>query len=129
MKATVEPIGADVLCRSSGAVVPELRLDGPPLLSALAGWSERYGRAVVDGMDGELLAIGREMFAGLDGNGWASAWLRATGSRAFEVRVDDCHDALARALLDAPWELLASSDGYLADDRVHFSRSSAASAP
>ncbi|WP_291992172.1 CHAT domain-containing protein [Candidatus Accumulibacter sp. ACC003] len=118
MIASVEPIGTDVLCRSTGTATSELRLDGEQLLGALADWSERYARAVANGMAGELLAIGREMFDRLDGNGWASAWAQATGPRTFEVRVDDFGTYLARALLDAPWELLASRDGHLAGDHV-----------
>ncbi|HNN85837.1 MAG TPA: CHAT domain-containing protein, partial [Accumulibacter sp.] len=118
--AIIRPLGGDVLCRSTAGVgaadADELRLAGEPLRQRLVDCCARYEDAVRSGMDGELLAIGRELFAALDGNGWASAWAARPGVRAFEVRVDDYHAELGRALLDAPWELLAGPHGHLADD-------------
>lgn len=116
--ATLRPIGSDVLCQSADPAAGELRLAGGSLQQLLADCAARYESAVRRGLDGELLAIGRSLFDALDGNGWASAWARAPGVRALEVRVDDHGTPLAHALLDAPWELLATTEGHLADDAV-----------
>jgi tetratricopeptide (TPR) repeat protein len=118
MDARIAQVGADVLCRSTAPSVPELRLDGDQARKSLEAWAKRYDEAVSRRDDVALLTIGREMFAWLDLNGWASGWAKATGPRAIEVQVDDLSEPLQQALLDAPWELLARKDGYLADDTV-----------
>jgi len=118
MHAVIQHLGADLLCRSPGASPSELRIDGDAAITALAAWAARYDAAVPINDQQELLAIGRELFAWLDTNGWASAWATAPGPRALELRIDGLDEPLSRALLDAPWELLARKDGFLADDAV-----------
>ncbi len=118
MDARIEQVGADVLCRSEGGSPAENRLAGHEAQGTLAGWAARYNEAVLLGDDEELLAIGREIFTWFDGNGWASAWTKGAGPRSLEIRIDDMSEPLARAMLDAPWELLANRDGHLADDVV-----------
>lgn len=117
MHAMIQMIGTDILC-CSAATPPELRRDGQESRPALARWAERYDHAVRRQRDDDLLAIGRELFAWLNENGWAAAWTRASGPRALAIRIDELSDPLAQALLDAPWELLARADGHLADDAV-----------
>jgi tetratricopeptide (TPR) repeat protein len=118
MDAYIKHVGADVLCRSENGSPTELRLGGDRALKALTEWAARYDAAVGHDGEAELLAIGREMFAWLDKNGWPSAWVKVPGPRSLEIRVDDPNEPLERAMLDAPWELLAHQDGHLADDVV-----------
>ena len=69
--------------------------------------------------EGELIAIGREMFGCLDEAGWASAWADGPGERRLEILTDAAESDAAAALLDAPWELLARGHGPLAlDDQM-----------
>lgn len=117
MEAHIEHIGADLLCRSKSAPA-ELRIPGDQALGQLKEWAKRYAAAVRNGGEADLFAIGREMFSWLDSNGWASAWAKATGPRALDIQVDDLGEALVQAMLDAPWELLAHRNEYLADDGV-----------
>jgi hypothetical protein len=118
MHPHIQQIGGDLLCRAPESQPPELRLGGEAARAALEGWAERYGLAVGANDAAALLTIGRELFAWLDATGWATAWARATGPRALEIRVEDPSAPLGRALLDAPWELLAGKDGHLAEDAV-----------
>jgi tetratricopeptide (TPR) repeat protein len=118
MHAIIHPMGTDILCRSAETAPSELRLNGPEGQTALERWAARYGAAVRDNREDELLAIGRELFDWLDENGWGSAWAKASGPRVLEIQIDDPSELLAQALLDAPWELLARADGHLADDPV-----------
>jgi len=64
----------------------ELRLRGHEARDALAGWAARYDSISPGEEDAELFAIGREIFYWLDENGWASAWVQATGPRSLEIR-------------------------------------------
>jgi tetratricopeptide (TPR) repeat protein len=118
MDALIEHVRADVICRTLGDFPFEFRIRGDDALKALVEWAGRYDAAVRRNQDGELLAIGREFFGWLNESGWASKWTKAIGPRSLEIRVDDLDEPLTRAMLDAPWELLAGKDGYLADDRV-----------
>lgn len=118
MHALIEPLGGDFLCRSPDTRPAEIRLDGDSALTVQEDWANRYESAVHSGDAAALLGIGRELFDWLDDADWATAWVRATGSRSLQIRVDDPNAPLGRALLDAPWELLATKDGHLADDAV-----------
>lgn len=118
MKATLQILGADLLCRSPSSSVPESRIDGTTAITRLQGWAARYDQATLDGDEAELFAIGRALFDWINPNGWATTWAKASGPRQLEIVVDDPGEPLARALLDAPWELLAHEQGYLADDAV-----------
>ncbi|WP_321533171.1 CHAT domain-containing protein [uncultured Desulfuromonas sp.] len=117
MHAIINHFGADLLCRSE-ARPAEVRIPGEQALPALEDWASRYDAAVRRGGEEELLAIGRDMFNWIDSSGWASAWAKAPGPRFLELQIDDLGEPLAQALLDAPWELLASPASYLADDGV-----------
>lgn len=118
MKATIQIVGADLLCRSLGTLVPESRIDGATARATLQGWAERYDKATQRGDETDFFAIGRALFDWINPNGWASTWAKASGPRQLEIVVEDPAEPLARALLDAPWELLAHEQGYLADDAV-----------
>ena len=138
MHALLRPLGADCFLQvfaqaGSGAdaaggaaavgaggapAIAELRRPAQATIACLTACAQRYQRALRAHDDDALPAIGRELFDWLNGNGCADAWLRGTGARVLEVRVDDGDSPLARALLEAPWELLASADGHLADDAV-----------
>ncbi len=118
MKATLQIMGADLLVRAPGSAVPEIRLDGAEAEGRLKDWAKRYDAATRVSDAAALFAIGREMVQWLDASGWASAWIGATGARQLEILVASAEPPLAQALLDAPWELLAGSDGHLADDAV-----------
>ena len=116
MHATLEHIGNDVVCRASGAMPAECRIDGETMRPALLALATRYDEAVRRADHDALPAVGRELLSLLDASGWASAWAGAAGARCLEIRVADPAQALAAALLDAPWELLATAHGFLADD-------------
>ena len=118
MKATIQILGTDLLCHSQGTTVPEHRLEGVETLALLRDWAVRYESVTHRGDDSALLDIGRELFGWLNPSGWAEAWVKASGPRQLDIIVDDPTTPLARALLDAPWELLANPQGHLADDSV-----------
>lgn len=118
MKAIVQIVGADILCRGLGPQTLEYRIDGTNAQEKLHGWAARYSRATRLGDEAELLAIGSEKFDWLNSGGWAAAWAKAAGPRELEIWVDDPAKALARAILESPWELLARDSAYLADDDV-----------
>ncbi|TCT24230.1 CHAT domain-containing protein [Thiobaca trueperi] len=118
MQASIEQLGSDIFCRSPQTRPPELRLDAAAAGSLLQDWSARYAKAVRAADPGELLAIGRAIFDWLDANGWASGWAGGTGGRLLEIRVTDPGSTIGRALLDAPWELLADRNDHLAGDAV-----------
>ncbi|EGV27914.1 hypothetical protein ThidrDRAFT_4293, partial [Thiorhodococcus drewsii AZ1] len=118
MQASIEQLGSDIFCRSPQTQPPELRLAAAAAAPLLRDWSTRYAQAVRTGDPVDLLAIGREIFDWLDANGWASGWAGGTGARLLEIRVTDPGSPLGRALLDAPWELLADRNGHLAGDAV-----------
>jgi hypothetical protein len=113
----IELIGGDVFCSISGGGA-EVRLPSGPAVAKLQGWSKRYDNASRRDNEGELSAIGREMFDWLDEPGWASAWANALGDRTLEIRVRGIGDESEVALLDAPWELLSRIDGPLALDDI-----------
>ncbi|MCF1185036.1 CHAT domain-containing protein, partial [Marichromatium gracile] len=118
MQASIQIIGRELFCRAPGSSPEELRRDGGEAETRLNDWAARYARAVEQGDDTSLLTIGRELFAWLDANGWASAWARGQGPRALEIQVEDADTALGKALLAAPWELLGGPDGsHLAGDQ------------
>jgi tetratricopeptide (TPR) repeat protein len=105
----IELVGADILASIEGG--DEARFSAEPAIAKLQAWSKRYDKASVLDNEGDLSAIGREMFAWLDESGWASAWALGSGDRNFEIRVKGAGGAEEEALLDAPWELLSRADG------------------
>jgi hypothetical protein len=106
----IELVGADILASIEGGG-EEARFSAEPAIAKLRAWSKRYDKASMYDNEGELSAIGREMFAWLDESGWASAWALGAGDRSLEIRVEGRGGAEEEALLDAPWELLARPDG------------------
>src|ERR1700689_5475932 len=107
--ALIELSGSDILGSIEGG--EEVRLPATPAIAKLQAWSKRYDKASLLDNEGELSAIGREMFAWLDDSGWASAWALGSGDRSLEIRARGAGGAEEEALLDAPWELLARPDG------------------
>src|SRR5262249_41043332 len=107
--------GEDLYCAlpDGGAEVRIPLADG---MGRLQEWAQRYDAASRRDREGELIAIGREMFGWLDEAGWASAWADGSGDRLLEIVVDTAESEQAAALLDAPWELLARGHGPLALD-------------
>ena len=106
----IELLGADILASIEGGG-EEARFSAEPAIAKLQAWSKRYDKASLLDNEGELSAIGREMFAWLDESGWASAWALGSGDRSLEIRVNGAGGAEEEALLDAPWELLSRADG------------------
>jgi CHAT domain/AAA ATPase domain len=89
-------------------------LDAAPL----AGLNRRYAVARESADRAGLLAIGRDLYAWLDGaEGWLAA-LRGQLPRPFalEVRGSLEPSAAEWSVLQAPWELLADARGFLAAD-------------
>ena len=84
-------------------------------------WTTRY-RALLgrDAAEVQLLALGREMYAWLDGGErWLERLLAAAEPPVVvEFQAPALPDELARVFLQAPWELLASTEGHLAGDAV-----------
>ena len=114
--ALIELAGSDILCSVVGGGV-EVRFALDTALPRLAQWSRRYEAASSRDREGDLSAIGQEMYGWLDEAGWASAWVAGAGDRELEVRVEGGTGGVSdAALLDAPWELLAKADGPLAGD-------------
>src|SRR5271155_3917943 len=107
--ALIELLGSDILGSIEGG--EEVRVPATPAIAKLQAWSKRYDKASLFDNEGELSAIGREMFAWLDESRWASAWALGSGDRALEIRVRGAGGGEEEALLDAPWELLSRADG------------------
>jgi tetratricopeptide (TPR) repeat protein len=97
-----------------GSVLPDF--DGKAALEVLQRWSLRYDQAVRARADDMLLPLGREMFAWLDTGGALVSWMQADPRELIVTVSSDDPAALGDALLDAPWELLANKDGFLARD-------------
>jgi CHAT domain len=110
----IELVGSDIFCSVAGGV--ESRFALAEALPRLRQWSRRYEAASARDREGDLAAIGQEMFGWLDEAGWASGWTAGSGDRELEVRVDGAGGADEAALLGAPWELLAGRQGPLAAD-------------
>jgi len=118
MKATVEICGSDVFCRVAGqGAGGEARLPLSAALDRMKDWARRYGNAVRIDDQAALLPIGREIGAWLNQSGWLTGWTRRGGARELEIfsQSADPNEAEA-ALLDLPWEILASEKGFLVED-------------
>ncbi len=98
----IEILGDDVFCSIAGGG-REARL---PLIEAtpkLQGWVQCYDKASERDDEGELAAIGREMFDWLNESGWASAWADAVGEdRVLEIKVSARERPDEIALLQRP---------------------------
>lgn len=99
------------------------RLLGAADVELLDGLTARYGRVLLAGADaGAFIALGRELFAWLDGDGGqlGDMLARAGSPLVFEVTsADRSPSDVGWALLRAPWELLCRpSEGFLAEDEL-----------
>ncbi len=83
----IEILGDDVFCSIAGGG-REARFPLTEARPKLADWAKRYDKASERNAEGELAAIGREMYDWLDREGWASAWANALGDdRNLDVKV------------------------------------------
>ncbi|HYI49182.1 MAG TPA: tetratricopeptide repeat protein [Allosphingosinicella sp.] len=113
--AWIELRGTDVYC-SAPKNGGEVRFPLEDASARLRDWALRYDAASRQVQDDDLLAVGREMFAWLDESKWASRWCVAPRDRELEIRVPGDGNEEEAMLLDAPWELLATERGPLAQD-------------
>ena len=97
----IELVGSDIFCSVAGGGA-ESRFALADALPRLGQWARRYEAASARDREGDLSAIGQEMFSWLDGAGWASSWASGSGDRELKVRVDSANGAHEAALLDAP---------------------------
>lgn len=107
---------AFTLLADGHALGPRRRLD-TEALALLDGFASRYRTLLCQrSPNAGLLALGRALFAWLDGHDGAltTALSRAVGPWRFEIRGPLRPSAAEWALLRAPWELLADADGHLA---------------
>ena len=111
--AVLQLVGFDVLLAVAGA---ESRFAVAACLPRLRDWSARYDRAAALDREGELLSLGADMFQLLDRDGGLTAWMQLDGDRRLEVGVEGEPTDVQAALLDAPWELLATATGPLVAD-------------
>ena len=82
-----------------------------------ADWAARYDSQIRANASDDLISIGRDLFAWLDGPAhWLASFAQGNGPRILEPSVETQPDDLARVFLDLPWELLADKAGFLAGD-------------
>lgn len=117
--ATIELSGDALTLQSQDAraATETRRLSGADF-ERVARWSADYRRALLTPDKREpLRALGREMFAWIDGErGWLRRVRMATPTAlCFEVSVPPSPSPDERAFLEAPWELLADSRGHLTE--------------
>ncbi len=103
-----------------GEAVRDRRLLDASAIAVLKDFTERYSELLdTANPETDLLALGRELYAWLDGdNGQLQAFLqRAARPLRFEVCTARREPTAAEwTLLRAPWELLADSQSFLAGD-------------
>ncbi len=118
MLATITVAGADILGRLENDSTNEIRIKfSEETLAQMTDWAKRYDRSARAGDSSRLIALGTEMFAWLDAEGWASGWANSPNHRQLEISVDNPNSKAANALLNLPWEILAYQKDYLAADR------------
>jgi CHAT domain-containing protein len=105
--------------RCPGANLSEDRPIAADDAQCLQGWARRYlATAGKDDQRADLLKIGQEMHAWLNGtNSFLTRSLEAATAPLlveFAVSRQDCEKDFAQALLNAPWELLASDGEFWA---------------
>ena len=117
MVATVGLLGDDLLLE--GAAEERRRQLGAADQEFLDRAASDYERALKGEEEALLYDIGGRLFDWLDGaEGWLQGLLEGAGPLAIEIRTSMNPKDGERLLLAAPWELLASKDGYLAADGV-----------
>ena len=111
--------GGFALQLGNGTVYSRRLLDASAV-AALKGFTDRYSQLLnASSPEADLLALGRELYAWLDGDdGQLQAFLRhAARPLRFEVGAANRAPTAAEwTLLRAPWELLADAQGFLAGD-------------
>jgi len=117
MEARIEIKGRNIHCRAGTASGGNFRIPmEDALLERMQGWASRYDGAVQTKDVGASHAVGAEIYAWLNGNGWADDWVSRTGKRSLEIAVGTKSTKWTEALLDLPWEILARGGEYLAAD-------------
>jgi tetratricopeptide (TPR) repeat protein len=114
MKITLSTTRTHVICSVNDGPATEIPNDEARY--AFEIWSKRYDRALTNESSLDLRAIGRMIFNWLKRFGAGSA-LISPEALTLEIRVDGTrglNDPTDGALLDAPWELLVSPNGYFA---------------
>jgi hypothetical protein len=109
--------GYELLC--GDVAIGRVRHLDAAAVATLEGFSGRYGQLLGSPHAGAgLLALGRELYGWLDGEGQLHALLqRAERPLRFEVCAANLLPSPAEwALLRAPWELLADQNGFWAGD-------------
>lgn len=111
----------EVLCGDE-EVGPRRDLDNAAV-SVLTGFAQRYAalqRLEAEQASAGLLALGRELYAWLEGDAGQLTQLQERASRpfVFEIRGPRTPTEAQGALLWAPWELLANGKGFLAQDAL-----------
>src|SRR5271155_1037359 len=107
---------AALSCEGCGFAPRARPLDCAPLIEATANYRKLRDRNEPEG----IAAIGATLYAWLDGDaGWMGE-LRQNLEPPFvlEVRAPLHPNEAERAVLDAPWELLADAQGFLALDQL-----------
>jgi tetratricopeptide (TPR) repeat protein len=121
MAARLSILGDTTVLFTAGDDGPESRFDIDKAQPVLTEATARY-RETLDpyaAFRPEVLpGIGRDLFGWLDRDRTATAWMTAGGLRTLAIAVDSPDSEAAKALLDAPWEVLASDTGFLAEDAV-----------
>lgn len=117
MHAYITLQGTSLFCSVESSSIAEQQIElTDTTKKSLRQWAKRYEVMARSHNDDGLFGLGCELFTFLDHSGWASSWIHATGERSLEVSVAETESAEANLLLDLPWEILATKDGYLADD-------------
>jgi len=110
--------GFELMC-GEVAIEPRRRLDASAV-GALEGFSRRYYELLPSPHAAAgLLALGRDLYGWLDGEGGQLTTLLQRGDRPLQFEVcagNRIPSAAEWALLRAPWELLADQQGFLAGD-------------
>ncbi|MDV7340396.1 CHAT domain-containing protein [Terasakiella sp. A23] len=117
MKAQISINGKNIICQCEGEAPYRIPLDDA-CLQQMADWNERYSDIVKSENNNLLLMLGQEIFDWLNHGKWASGWLSKTGNRELEIRTEIVNSPQAKALLDLPWEILATDNMYLAANEV-----------
>ena len=120
MLATVRQVGSSILCVTELDHQNQLRLSSDDAMDILQESARRYSQAIETHDKQDLYKIGLTLLRLLNKHSWATKWVNGIGPRKLEIQATEHRHPLAKALLDAPWELLACEDlgGYLADDAI-----------
>jgi len=112
----IEGAFVSLVCEAVEFAPPRRRLAGDPLSDVV----RRYGVARERSDRAALLGLGRELYRWLDGEeGWLGALRRQLRPPwVLELRAGSQPDVATLSVLQAPWELLADADGFLAENAL-----------